>query len=54
MLNSLQTKRALTDRVREKILNKIATRIVYNGEKDTYVKLEVADTLDVKDIYFGR
>ena len=54
MLNSLQTKRALADWVREKILNKIATRIVYNGEKDTYVKLEVADTLDVKDIHFGR
>ena len=54
MLNILQTKIAFADWVKENVLNKIATRIVYNGDEETYLKLEVTDTLDLKDTHFGR
>ena len=54
MLNILQTKIAFADWVKENVLNKIATRIVYNGDEETYLKLEVTDTLDLKDLHFGR
>ena len=52
MLNILQTKIAFADWVKENILNKIATRIVYNGDEETYLKLEVTDTLDLKDTFW--
>ena len=49
MLNILQTKIAFADLVKENVLNKIVTRIVYSGDKETCLKLEVADTLVLKD-----
>ena len=49
MLNILQTKIAFADWVNENVLNKIATRIVYNGAEETYLKLKVTDTQDLKD-----
>ena len=49
MLNILHTKTALADCVKENVLNKITIRIVYNGDKETCLKLEVTDTLDLKD-----
>ena len=49
MLNILHTKVAFADWVKENILNKITTRIVYNGDKETYLKLLATDTLDLKD-----
>ena len=54
MLNILYTKIAFTDWVKENVLNKIATKIMYNGDEETYLKLEVTDTLDLKDTHFGR
>ena len=53
MLNILQTKIPFADWVNENILNKITTRIAYNGDKETYLKLEVTNTLDLKDTHFG-
>ena len=49
MLNILHTKIAFVDWVKENVLNKIATKIVYNGDEETYLNLEVTDTLDLKD-----
>ena len=49
MRNILHTKIAFADWVKENVLNKVWTRIVYNGDKETYLKLEVTDTLDLKD-----
>ena len=37
MLNILQTKIAFADWVKENVLNKIAIRIVYNGDEETYL-----------------
>ena len=54
MLNILQTKIAFADWVKENVLNKIATKIAYNGDEETYLKLEVTDTLDLKDTHCGR
>ena len=55
MLNTLHTKIAFADWViKENVLNKIATKIVYNGGEETYLKLGVTDTLDLKDTHFGR
>ena len=53
MLNILHTKIAFVDWVKENVLNKIATKIVYNGDEETYLNLEVTDTLDLKDTHFG-
>ena len=49
MRNILHTEIAFADWVKENVLNKVWTRIVYNGDKETYLKLEVTDTLDLKD-----
>ena len=49
MLNILHTKIAFVDWVKE-----IATKIVYDGDEETYLNLEVTDTLDLKDTQFGR
>ena len=54
MLNILHTKIAFADWVKENVLNKIATKIVYNGDEETYLNLEVTDTLDLKYTHFGR
>ena len=54
MLNILHTKIAFVDWVKENVLNKIATKIVYNGYEETYLSLEVTDILDLKDTHFGR
>ena len=54
MLNILQTKMDSADWVKENILSEIATRIVYNGDKETYLKLKVTDTLHLKDTHFGH
>ena len=54
MLNILHTKIAFVDWVKENVLNKIATKIVYNGDKETYWYLEVTDTLEFKDMHFRR
>ena len=54
MLNILQTKIAFAYWVKEDVLNKSVTRIVYNDGEETYLKLEVTDTLDMKDTHFGR
>ena len=54
MLNILQTKIAFADWVKENVLNKIAARTAYNGDEETYLKLEVTDTLELKDTHFGR
>ena len=54
MLNILHTKIAFVDWVKENILNKIATKIVYNGDEETYLNLEVTDTLNLKDTHFRR
>ena len=54
MLNILQSKIAFADWVKENVLNKIATRIVYNGDEKIYLKLEVTDPLDLKDTHFER
>ena len=54
MLNILQSKIAFADWVKENVLNKIATRIVYNGDEEIYLKLEVTDPLDLKDTRFER
>ena len=53
MLNILHTKTAFADWVKENVLNKVVTKIAYNGDKETYLKLEVTDTLDLKDTHFG-
>ena len=53
MLNILHTKIVSADWVKKDVLNKIATKIVYNGDEETYLKLEVTDTLDLKDTHFG-
>ena len=53
MLNILHTKIAFADWVKENVLNKIATKIVYNRDEETYLNLEVTDNLDLKDTYFG-
>ena len=50
MLIILQTKIAFADWVKENVLNKIATRFVYNGNKKRCLKLEMVDTLDLKVI----
>ena len=54
MLHILHTKIAFVDWVKENVLNKIATKIVYNGDEETYLNLEVTDTLDLKDTNFER
>ena len=54
MPNILHTKIAFADWVKENVLNKIATKIVYNGDEETYLNLEVTDNLDLKDTHFGR
>ena len=54
MLNIIHTTIAFADWAKENVLNKIATKIVYNGDKETYLKLEVTDTLNLKDTHFGR
>ena len=54
MLNILHTKIAFVHWVKENVLNKIATKIVYNGDEETYLNLEVTDTLDLKDTNFER
>ena len=41
MLNKLHSKIAFADRVKENVLNKIATKIAYNGEEETHLKLEL-------------
>ena len=48
MLNKLQTKIAFDDWVKENVLNKTATKIAYNGHKETCLILEVTDNLDLK------
>ena len=52
MLNILRTKIAFADWAKENVLNKIATRIVYNSDEGACLKLEVTHTLDVKDTHF--
>ena len=52
MLNILQTKITFAEWVKENVLNKIATRIVYNGDEEAYLVLEVTDTLDLKNTHF--
>ena len=54
MLNIVQTKIAFADWVKENVLSKITTRIVYDGVEETYLKLEVTDTLNLKNTHFGR
>ena len=54
MLNILHTKIAFADWVKENVLNKIAKKIVYNGDEETYLNLEVTDKLDLKDTHFVR
>ena len=54
MLNILHTKIAFADWVKENVLNKITKKIVYNGNEETYLNLEVTDKLDLKDTHFGR
>ena len=49
MLNILHTKITFVDWVKENVWNKFATKIVYNGDEETYLRLEVTDTLDLKD-----
>ena len=49
MRNLLHTKIAFDDWVKENVLNKIATKIVYNGDKQMYLNLEVTDPLDLKN-----
>ena len=49
MLNILHFRTAFVDWVKENVLNKIATEIVHNGDEETYLNLEVTDTLDLKD-----
>ena len=53
MLNILHTKIAFVDWVKENVLNKIATKIVYNSDEETYLNLEVTDNLDLNDTHFG-
>ena len=53
MLHIIHTKIAFADWVKENVLNKIATKIVYNVDEETYLKLEVTDILDLKEIHFG-
>ena len=53
MLNILPTKIVFVDWVKENVFNKIAAKIVYNGDKETYLNLGVTDTLDLKDTHFG-
>ena len=45
----LQTKIAFDDWVKENVLNKTATKIAYNGNKEACLILEVTDNLDLKD-----
>ena len=54
MVNILHTKIVFVDRVKKNILNKIVTKIVYNGDKETYLNLDVTDTLDLKGTHFVR
>ena len=54
MLNILQSKISFADCVNWNVLNKITTRIVYNVDKETYLKLEVNDTPHSKNTHFGR
>ena len=54
MLNILHTKIAFVDWVKENVLNKIATRIVYNSDEEMYLNSEVTDTFDLKDTHFGH
>ena len=54
MPNMLHTKIAFADWVKENVLNKTATKTVYNGHEETYLNLEVTDNLDLKDTHFGR
>ena len=54
MRNLLHTKIGFDDWVKENVLNKIATKIVYNGDKQMYLNLEVTDTLDLKNTHLGR
>ena len=49
MLNVLQTKIAFDDWVKENVLNKTATKIAYDVNKETCLILEVTDNLDLKD-----
>ena len=53
MLNTLHTKIAFADWVKENVFNKIATKIVYSGGEETYLKLEVNDSLDLKATHFN-
>ena len=54
MLNTLHTKIAFVDWVKENVLDKTATKIVYNSDEEIYLNLEVTDTFDLKDTQFGR
>ena len=54
MINILHSKIAFADWVKENVLNKITTKIVYSGGEETYLKYEVTDTLDLNDTHFGR
>ena len=54
MLNISQTKIAFADWEKEDVLNKSATRILYNGDEGTWLKLEVTETLNVKGTHVGR
>ena len=45
---------AFADWEKENILNKIATRIVYHIDEEICLKLEVIDTIDLKDTHAGR
>ena len=54
MLNTLHTKIAFADWVKENVFNKITTKIAYSGGEETYLKLEVNDSLDLKATHFGR
>ena len=53
MLNVLQTKIAFADWVKKNILSKSATRIVWKGDKEICLRLEVTDLVDLKGKHFG-
>ena len=50
MLNILQTEIAFADWLMENVLNKTATRIAKNGDKETCLKLEHAE----HDVHYER
>lgn len=54
MLDILLTKIVFADSVKDNVLNKTASRIVYTNDEKKCLKLEVTDFLDWKDTQFGR